>query len=200
MPTFAPNDRVSTTDDKDGGYVISESDGGDVTWKNMMGEVKVTDAGGLKKAEGMMAMFRAEAPDLIEIAENVASFAVIQGVTRNKILAMPTMEFLIENALYEILIKGYVKDYKFLQPLKEEYPLTDEQFKSYFPSGPQLSNAANKAWNMILIDTAYRLVRKRPQLNRERMMYVVKTFLAMETGNIVHNLWAKRERATYKPQ
>jgi hypothetical protein len=137
---------------------------------------------------------------LIEIAENTAAFALVQGVTRNKILAMPTMTFLVENALYEILIKAYAKDYKFIHPLEEKYPLTDEQFKSWFPSGPQLSNAANKAWAMTLVDTLYRLVRKQPQFNRERLMHIVKTFLAMEIGNIGHNLWAKRDRTLYKPQ
>ena len=198
--SFKANDRVSLTDDTDGGYVISVGEGGDVTWKNTMGQTKVNGASELKKATGMMAMFRAEAPDLIEIAENTAAFALIQGVTRNKILSMDTMTFLVENALYEILLKGYAGDNKFFAPLEAKYPLTDEQYKSWLPSMPQLANAANKAWSMTLLDSVYRLVRRRPQFNRERLMNIVKTFGAMELGNFGHNLWATRVQATYRPQ
>ena len=196
---FKVNDKVSLANDEDGGYVI-KVDGETITWKNTMGQVKENSEDELKAATGMAAFFRSEAPDLIEIAENTAAFALVQGVTRNKILAMPTMTFLVENALYEILLKTYAGDYGIISPLTAKYPLTQEQFDSWFPSMPQLMNAANKAWAMTLIDTVNRLVRRQPQLNRERIMYIVKTFLAMEIGNYGHNLWATRTRATYKPQ
>ena len=196
---FKVNDKVSLANDEDGGYVTAV-EGSNITWKNTMGQVKQNSTSELKAATGMMAFFRSEAPDLIEIAENTAAFALIQGVTRNKILAMPTMTFLVENALYEILLKTYAGSYGIISPLTPKYPLTQEQFDSWFPSMPQLMNAANKAWAMTLIDTVNRLVRRQPQLNRERIMYIVKTFLAMELGNYGHTLWATRTRATYKPQ
>ena len=164
------------------------------------GEIKQNSSEELKAATGMMAFFRSEAPDLIEIAENTAAFALIQGVTRNKILAMPTMEFLVEDLLYEILLKTYAGEYAIITPLTAEYPLTQEQYDSWFPSMPQLMNAANKAWAVTLIDIVWRLVRRKPQFNRERLMYIVKTFLAFEVGNYGHNLWATRDRATYAPQ
>ena len=122
---FKVNDKVSLQDDKDGGYVIGVS-GTTITWKNTMGEVKENSQDELKAAEGMMAFFRSEAPDLIEIAENTAAFALIQGVTRNKILAMPTMEFLVEDLLYEILLKTYAGEYAVISPLDSKYPLTQE--------------------------------------------------------------------------
>ena len=196
---FKVNDKVSLQNDEDGGYVI-KVDGETITWKNTMGQVKENSQDELKAATGMAAFFRSEAPDLIEIAENTAAFALVQGVTRNKILAMPTMTFLVENALYEILLKTYAGEYTIVTPLTAKYPLTQDQYDSWFPSMPQLMNAANKAWAMTLIDTVNRLVRRQPQLNRERLMYIVKTFLAMEIGNYGHNLWATRTRSTYKPQ
>ena len=196
---FKVNDKVSLSDDTDGGYVIKVT-GSTITWKNTMGQVKSNNTSELKEATGMAAFFRSEAPDLIEIAENTAAFALIQGVTRNKILSKETMEFLVEDLLYEILLKTYAGDYGIISPLDPKYPLTQQQYDSWFPSMPQLMNAANKAWAMTLIDTANRLVRKQPQMNRERLMYIVKTFLALEIGNYGHNLWATRTRATYKPQ
>ena len=199
MPTFKVNDKVSLSNDEDGGYVIAV-EGSNITWKNTMGEIKSNSSDELKAATGMAAFFRSEAPDLIEIAENTAAFALIQGVTRNKILAMPTMEFLVEDLLYEILLKTYAGDYGIISPLDPKYPLTQEQYDSWFPSMPQLMNAANKAWAVTLIDIVWRLVKRKPQFNRERLMYVVKTFLAMEIGNYGHNLWATRDRATYAPQ
>jgi len=199
MPTFKVNDKVSLSDDTDGGYVVKVA-GSTITWKNTMGEIKSNSSDELKAATGMAAFFRSEAPDLIEIAENTAAFALIQGVTRNKILAMPTMEFLVEDLLYEILLKTYAGEYRVISPFEPEYPLTQEQYDSWFPSMPQLMNAANKAWAVTLIDIVWRLVKRKPQFNRERLMYVVKTFLAMEIGNYGHNLWATRERATYAPQ
>ena len=198
MP-FKVNDKVSLQDDKDGGYVIKVA-GSTITWKNTMGEVKENSADELKAAEGMMAFFRSEAPDLIEIAENTAAFALVQGVTRNKILAMPTMTFLVENALYEILLKTYAGDYGIISPLTPKYPLTQEQYDSWFPSMPQLMNAANKTWAVTLIDIAWRLIRRKSQFSKERLMYIVKTFAAFELGNYGHNLWATRSRETYKPQ
>ena len=199
MPTFKVNDKVSLSDDTDGGYVV-KVDGSSITWKNAMGKITTTTSSSLKKATGMAAFFRSEAPDLIEIAENTAAFALIQGVTRNKILAMPTMEFLVEDLLYEVLLKTYAGEYAIITPLTAEYPLTDEQYKSWLPSMPQLANAANKAWGVTLIDIVWRLIKRRPQFNKERLIYIVKTFLAMELGNYGHNLWATRERETYAPQ
>ena len=196
---FKANDKVSLSDDTDGGYVIKVT-GSTITWKNTMGEVKSNNASELKEATGMAAFFRSEAPDLIEIAENTAAFALIQGVTRNKILAMPTMEFLVEDLLYEILLKTYAGEYGIISPLDPKYPLTQEQYDSWFPSMPQLMNAANKTWAVTLIDIAWRLIRRKPQFNKERLMYIVKTFLAFEMGNYGHNLWATRSRETYKPQ
>ena len=196
---FKVNDKVSLQNDEDGGYVI-KVDGETITWKNTMGQLKENSQDELKAATGMAAFFRSEAPDLIEIAENTAAFALVQGVTRNKILAMPTMTFLVENALYEILLKTYAGDYGIISPLTAKYPLTQEQFDSWFPSMPQLMNAANKTWAVTLIDIVWRLIRRKSQFSKERLIYIVKTFAAFEMGNYGHNLWATRSRETYKPQ
>ena len=199
MPSFKVNDKVSLSDDTDGGYV-TKVEGSTITWKNTMGEVKQTASSGLKAATGMSAFFRSEAPDLIEVAENTAAFALVQGVTRNKILAMPTLEFLVEDLLYEVLLKTYAGEYMIVSPLTADYPLTQEQYDSWFPSMPQLANAANKAWGVTLIDIVWRLIKNRAQFSKERLIHIVKVFTAFELGNYGHNLWATRERATYAPQ
>ena len=201
MPEFKKGENVQLQDESDGGYVVAVSeDKNNITWKNATGKITVSTAAELKEAKGMGAFFRSEGPDMIEIGENTAAFALIQGVTRNKVLGMQTFEFLVENALYEVLLKAYGREYAIISPLEEKYPLTQEQMDSWLPSMPQLANAANKAWGMIIVDSLYRLARRRPQFNKERFVYILKTFAAVEMGNYGHNLWATRDRETYKPQ
>jgi len=158
------------------------------------------DASDLKGNTGIGAYLSAEGPDLIELTENTAAFAVIQGITKNKIFGMGTLEFLGEDFVYEILLKNFAQDYAIVRPFTENYPLTDEQFKSWLPTMPQLTNAANKTWAITVIDTVYRLIRGRAQFSKSRMFYILKCFGALETGNYGHNLWAERDRSTYKPQ
>ena len=197
--SFKKGDKVQLANEEESGYVLRISVE-NITWRTSMGETRVDKAETLKANTGAGAWFSAETPDLIEVAENVAAFGVLLAVTRNKILGMPTMEFLGEDLVYEVLLKGYVADYGFFTPLTEKYPLTKEQFESWMPSMPQLANAANKTWAITLIDTVYRLVRSRSQFSKERLYYILKEFGAMEIGNYGHNLWSTRTRDLYSPQ
>jgi len=197
--SFKKGDKVQLNNEEEAGYVL-KLQGQNVTWRTSMGETRVDASTDLKVNEGMGAYFSSETPDLIEVAENVAAYGVIQAMTKNKILGMGTMEFLGEDLVYEVLLKGYVSDVGFFNPLTEKYPLTQKQFDSWMPSMPQLMNAANKTWVITLIDTVYRLVRSRSQFSKERLYYILKVFGAMEIGNYGHNLWATRTQDLYSPQ
>ena len=196
---FKANDFVALADDTASGYVMAVNKSA-ITWKTTYGEVRTDDASELKANTGIGAYLSGEGPDLIELTENTAAFAVVQGITKNKMFGMTTLEFLGEDFVYEIFLKNYGQQYAIVRPLTEKYPLTEEQYKSWFPSMPQLANAANKTWAITVIDTVYRLIRGRAQLSKSRMFYILKCFGALEAGNYGHNLWATRERATYKPQ
>ena len=178
-------------------------DGVDVAWETWNGKYMTSKAGALVENTGAGAFFTSAGPDMIEVLENAVVMAALTKISGPKsfwngeVKSFIVQDLIVELGLGDMLFDNGIRVFK--EPWK--VAITAEQYKSYFPSEPELKSATNKWLALAVTNTLYRLFFKMGQFNSQRFMYELRVFGALVGGNILEKGISKREsgqEATYK--
>ena len=70
---------------------------------------------------------------------------------------------------------------------------------SYIPTAKEMKASLNKTAQLTILDVFWRLWKKQPQLDKSRLINVIKVFVACMLGNFGEKLMTK-QTTTYQPR
>ena len=105
-----------------------------------------------------------------------------------------TLKFLVEDTLYELLIKNWTREW--IEKMIPVEPLTGDDMKAYF-SQQDLMDALVKSIPINLIDVAWDLFQKR-KMGMHQLYYLLKTTAAMAIANLAQRM-LETKGSSYKP-
>ena len=177
----------------------NQSAEGGVQWESWTGKFHTNKDSELEKSEGVGAFFSAQGPNAYEIALNAIAMSAATKVSGLGFWNSEVKVFILEDVLCEVFLSKWLKDAG-ITIFEPKYPLSEEQFSFFFPTGEELKSASNKWLSLTIADTAYRMLYKMPQFNTGRMMYALRTFIGVAGGNALEKGFTKREVAVYRPK
>ena len=150
--------------------------------------------------QGFSAAFSGLGPNAAEIVENTLGMMLVTRAYDKKFWNEEVMAFVIEDAVLEVIGKGYFEDWGVRIFSEISWPLTETELDSYVPSAKELKASANKTLQLSILDIFWRLFKKKPQLDKSRMINVIKVFAACVLGNVVEKFMQKKGSSSYAPR
>ena len=150
-------DYVCVTEDPTKAGTVTNVTGSSVTFRTARGAYFTVASATLEvKAGGTYSKF---APDAMELAANTVAFAGSQMVRKRKAFGEPTMRFVAEDALYEFILKGFMRDKieSYLSSTMHNVVAADDA--GNFTSA-DIKDALAKTVSIGLLDTVYKLLMK----------------------------------------
>ncbi len=197
MP-IAVGDNVKTKDDKPEYGRVTLVSGNDITYKTGMGAVHVTKSTNLEAAHGFNARLSQFGPDLQELIGNSAVFAVLNYAFKKKLGSQENMKFVVQDGLYEFLLKGMARDWE--DKIWTRTTVAQKDIDEWFAS-QDLTDALSKATTIAVMEVVYRLVAKKGALTMGTLVYVMKVVTALYISNLgSRKLMGKKAGDPYLPQ
>ena len=194
MP-FKVGDNVKTkTEPFEFFRVLAVDDGGSYTLKNAYGATTTKTEAELEAATGFSANFAHYGPDLIELLTNVVVFGAGNLVLKKGFLNRDNVKFLVEDALYEFLLKGYAQPWEEMVISRDALEVAKA---GDFVTQQDAMDAIGRTMTIAVLDILYRLVMK--QGWKSAIWYDLRVATSFFISNIISR---KMQTATlpYKPQ
>ena len=151
------------------------------------------------KSAGISAAFSGLGPNAAEILQNAVGMSVVTRAYDKKFWNDSVMAFVVEDIALEVLFKRYFEQYGVRIFSEISWPLTELEMGSYIPSAKEAKASLNKTAQLTLLDILWRLYKKQPQLDKSRLVNVIKVFAACMIGNFGEKLMTK-QTTTYQPR
>jgi len=191
--TFKIGDLVKTKGDSPEYGTVTQVDDQNITYRTAWRQTKTATADQLEVGTGVSAYLAQEAPDLIELLANSVTFAVGNRVMGKQFMNKENVKFLVQNALYEFLLKGWVKDWMII-PVD---PLRGDAMNALV-SQQDFMDGLNKAVAIEVIDVIYRLLMKQ-KLGADSLWYFLKSATAISVANVGQRYF-ETKGSSYMPQ
>ena len=192
MP-FKVGDNVTNGDGTN--YRVIAVQGKTYTLKNAWGTTTTKSEDELTAATGFSAQLTAYGPDLVELLTNSVVFGAQNLVLKKGFMNKENIQFLVEDALYEFLLKGYAQPYE--EMLISRDPLSAEDAAAFFAT-QDVMDAIGKTLTIGLVDIIYRVLMKSGW--KSAIWYDLRVATAIFIGNIVQRKLLKSEGGSYRPQ
>ena len=165
--------------DKDGNVTFATAYNEQVT--HALSELNV-------KNQGFSAAFSGLGPNAAEIVENALGMMLVTRAYNKVFWNEEVMAFVVEDAVLEVIGKGYFEDWGVRVFSEISWPLTKTELDSYVPSSKELKAATNKTLQLTILDVLWRLFKKKPQMDKGRLINIVKVLAAVILGNVAENV------------
>ena len=191
--TFKVGDNIKVTATGQYGRVTSVS-GEDITFKTPW-NVSQTVKRSTLEASGFVGFMANESPDIVEVLVNSVSFALINRATGKGFMSKQNFRFLIEDAVYEFLLKGYTRET--MAGWVGVEPLTGPDMESWF-SSQDVKDAIVKSIPISLLDIVYGLFTKgKPGM--PALWFLLKSAGAITLANVAQRK-VMTKGSSYSPQ
>ncbi len=195
--TIAIGDNVKTKDEKPEYGKVTDISGSDVTYKTASGTKHTTKSSNLEAATGFRARLGQFGPDIGEVIANVAIFSVGNLAFKKKLMSKENMEFAVEDAVYEFVLKKWAREQEDKLWTRKSIPQKD--IEQWFAS-QDLTDALSKTTSIAVMDIVYRLVVKKG-VNYGAVVYFMKVLAAFYISNVgSRKLMGKKAGDPYWPQ
>ena len=193
--SFKIGDSVKVTETGEFGRVTKvEAD--DVTYKNAWSQFKTAKASTLEKASGFTSFVANETPDIMEVAANSISFALINRATGKGFMSKENLRFLVEDSVYEFLLKGYTRST--VEGWIGVDPLSGDDMDAWF-SSQDVKDAIVKSIPITVLDAAYSALMKGGKPGMSTVWFALKAAGAMTVANVAQRKLMTKG-ASYMPQ
>jgi len=152
------------------------------------------------KSAGIKAAFSGLGPNAAEILQNAVGMSVVTRAYDKKFWNDSVMAFVVEDIALEVLFKRYFEQYGVRIFSEISWPLTELEMDSYIPSAKEAKASLNKTAQLTLLDILWRMYKKQPQLDKSRLVNVIKVFAACMIGNFGEKLLSKEGATNYAPR
>ena len=152
------------------------------------------------KNQGFSAAFSGLGPNAAEIVENALGMMLVTRAYNKVFWNEEVMAFVVEDAVLEVIGKGYFEDWGVRIFSEISWPLTKTELDSYVPSSKELKAATNKTLQLTCLDILWRLFKKKPQMDKGRLINIVKVLAAVILGNVAEKFMKKKEVTDYAPR
>ncbi len=197
MP-ISVGDNVKTKDEKAEYGRVTAVNGSDITYKTSMGAVKVTKSVNLEAAHGFNARLGQFGPDIGEVLANVVVFSVGNLAFKKKLTSKQNLEFLVEDAIYEFLLKEWARKLEDKVWTRKSVPQSDID---EWISGQDFTDALSKTTSIAVMDIVYRMVAKKGGLTMGTAVYILKVLAAFYISNVgSRKFMGKKAGDPYWPQ
>ena len=190
-------DRIKTKGNDPEFGTVTLISGADVTYKTLMGAVKVAKSSNLEAATGFRSRLTQFGPDIGEVLANVVVFSVGNLAFKKKLMSKQNMEFAVEDSIYEFVLKDWARDLEDKIWTRKSVPQSD--IEEWF-AGQDLTDALSKTTSIAVMDIVYRMVAKKG-LNYGAVIYLLKVAAAFYISNVgSRKLMGKKAGDPYLPQ
>ena len=183
------------------GSVTRVTEDGQVTFQTAYNESRTAAQSELNiKSTGFGAAFSGLAPNAAEIVENALGMMLVTRAYNKVFWNEEVMAFVVEDAVLEVIGKGYFEDWGVRVFSEISWPLTKTELDSYVPSSKELKAATNKTLQLTILDVLWRFFKKKPQADKGRLINIVKVLAAVILGNVEEKFMKKKEVTDYAPR
>ena len=191
--TFKIGDNIKVTETGQYGRVTSVS-ADDVSFKTPW-NVSVTAKADTLEQAGFMGWAANEGPDMMEVLANSVSFALINRATGKGFMSKQNFRFLVEDAVYEFLLKGYTRST--MDGWVGVSPLTGDDMNAWFTS-QDIKDAIVKSIPISLLDIVYGMFTKgKPGV--AALWFLLKSAGAITVANVAQRKLMTKG-SSYSPQ
>ena len=190
--TFKVGDNIRTSDGSYGR--VTQVDGEDITYQTPW-NVSATAKASTLEAGGFMGFVAQESPDMLEVLANSVSFALINRITGKGFMSKQNFRFLIEDAVYEFVLKGWTRST--MAGWVGQTPLTGPDMEAWF-SSQDIKDAIIKSIPISLLDIVYGMFTKgKPGM--PALWFLLKSAAAITVANVAQRKLMTKG-SSYSPQ
>ena len=171
------------SDAKKHGKVTAKT-GDDVTFRTARGAYFTVKESQLTEREKSFGdKMSAQVPDLMELAANTVVFGGTQLVRKRKFFGEPTMRFAVEDAVYEFLLKGWLRENVEANISSTIRSIAQGDAADNFTS-EDIMDALAKTISLGILDSLYKLAMKGKIFSMSHLYYALQMAASFYIANV----------------
>ena len=180
------------TDEKKHGRVTAKNED-NVTFRTTMGAYfTVKEEQLVEREKSIGDSLEARVPDLMELVANTTVFGGTQLIRKKKFFGEATMRFAVEDAVYEFLLKGWLRE-----NVESMISNTMRSIQSGDAAGnlqiEDVTDALAKTVSLLILDSAYKLAMKGKVFSLSHFYYTMQMAASFYIANIAQRAVRPKE-------